>query len=479
MPAPITLPIMPDDVSEDRQQRDLVLMAHEVLSENKRALFAEVPDDYEPMEAFFALTIKDALRYICEHTNRQKVLKAVQHFYDNPSGIVEDVDNDAEDVEEDTSSRKRPRKEKTTMQAQRSLVKRLNEALVQTVASDEDWVEARSSQVVTIEQQRYRDWVKRLPGIGVNAAARFISMGSAVGAMDCMRDWHAIATVWRRQNSYGKKLFQGVAVARTGVANSQLLPGTQGEQRLVRSQTQLATELNDPGVVDELGLTALETETFKERFFDAQKTAVDGIADHLRHRWKMDKLYEEFNRLESEIRRRRTGTGMRGRKYTTMAKEHLFTTTYQDDLGRLPTKDDDPEQWSAFGTYLDWGKRWNVLKQRFGTIGIFGILPRGANNFIEKTLSQARVEQWAAMVKECNADAQAMAYNMEPLFLACMEELEPPVEFAFLEKLDHLVGTRPLALFEELSSDRDDDTVVPELQLAVMHEGVNGHIVEG
>ncbi|KAF2702414.1 hypothetical protein K504DRAFT_509041 [Pleomassaria siparia CBS 279.74] len=107
---------------------------------------------------------------------------------------------------------------------------------------------------------------------------------------------------------------------------------------------------------DEAGLTAFKTESFA-------------------YRWKMDGLYEEFNRLEKEIKRRSEGTRGRGVRYADTAKEHLFASTYRKYLGRVATKGTDRELWLAFGDYLDWGRRWNALKKRFGSVGIFGILP--------------------------------------------------------------------------------------------------------
>ncbi|KAF2702432.1 hypothetical protein K504DRAFT_284073 [Pleomassaria siparia CBS 279.74] len=160
----------------------------------------------------------------------------------------------------------------------------------------------------------------------------------------------------------------------------------------------------------------------------------------MRHRWKMDGLYEEFDCLEKEIKRRSEGTRGRGVRYADTAKEHLFALTYRKYLGCVATKGTDWELWLAFGDYLDWGRRWNALKKRFGSVGIFGILPWSLilNAFVEKTLSQARLSQWADMVVECNLDVMKMAKHIELLFLACMEESEPPPEFAFLENLDGL-----------------------------------------
>jgi len=50
------------------------------------------------------------------------------------------------------------------------------------------------------------------------------------------------------------------------------------------------------------------------------------------------------------------------------------------------------------------------------------------------------------MLAECNKNVTLMAKEMEPLFLACMEESEPPPEFTFLEDLDALQEQNPLQL---------------------------------
>ncbi|KAF2702537.1 hypothetical protein K504DRAFT_245451 [Pleomassaria siparia CBS 279.74] len=109
----------------------------------------------------------------------------------------------------------------------------------------------------------------------------------------------------------------------------------------------------------------------------------------------MDELYKEFNCLEKEIKKQNQGTRGRGVRYSDVAKEHLFSLTYKRYLGRAATKGTDWELWLAFSDYLDWGKRWNVLKKRFRGVGIFRLLPRSLvpNTFVERTLSQARLLQ--------------------------------------------------------------------------------------
>jgi hypothetical protein len=455
MPPTLTLDITPQSVGEDEELTEIVHTLHDTLPISEVAIYSLVQDDSESLEIFLAQNPDRALRWICQQTPRAKLLRLIRHIYkdvarnDNDENSVQDtaLDNIDEPSVQGTK-RKRPPKENTTRVANQVLVNKMNLDLVQTVASTQDWEYAKAPQGLSNEEQKYRNFAKKLPGVGVNAVTQMINKAVAVGTMEVFRDWQAILAVWKRQNHYGKKLFQTVVVplgdpATQGGFILQDSSGVRGGNVVVFSSPHDQQE-------DEAGLTALETETFRYKYFDAQKTRVDGMADDMRHRWKMDELYEEYDRLEKEIKKRNRGTGARGIRYADRAKEHLFGSTYKRDLGRLPTKATDPDLWTAFGDQLDWGKRWNVLKKRFGGVGIFALLPRSLvpNAFVEKTLTQTRLSQWADMVAECNKDVVEMAARIEPLFLACMEESEPPPEFAFLENLDgYPRTTRPFALF--------------------------------
>jgi hypothetical protein len=260
--------------------------------------------------------------------------------------------------------------------------------------------------------------------------------------MEVFRDWQSILGVWKRQHSSGKKLFQRVAIARTARGAPGLVEDQLGTQ-IVLSQRQ------DRWEVDDMGLTVLQREAFKYKCADAQKTRVDSIADEMRQRWKMDSLYEEYEKLEKEMRNRDLGTGARGRRYNTIAKEHLFSIAFESDDGRKPTKESDPDLWVVFGQLLDWGKRWNMMKSCFGSVGIFGLLPKSmtANTWVERQLTQTRVAQWIEMIAECNKDVAAMASRIEPLFLACIEESKLLAKFLFLEQLDYYRAVYPITLF--------------------------------
>ena len=79
---------------------------------------------------------------------------------------------------------------------------------------------------------------------------------------------------------------------------------------------------------------------------------------------------------------------------------------------------------------------------------MFRLLLGSANSFFEKVLSQGQVTCWIEMLDQCNKDIRPLAMHIEPLFLACMEQSEPPVEFSFLEQLDTLQETDVLKHLE-------------------------------
>ncbi|KAF2702500.1 hypothetical protein K504DRAFT_466294 [Pleomassaria siparia CBS 279.74] len=351
------------------------------------------------MQVFFARNPDDALRWICRWASHETVLRVIKELHEELEREADQeraLDQAAISVQVEAAAdggkpkprgvkRKRAPKEKTTRALNKALVDKINLNLAQAAP-------ARLSN----EEQRYRRFATGLSSISA----------SAVGTIDVLRDWQAIFAVWKRQNHYGKKLFQTVAV-----------------EDAPRNMVVLASPSDQEQ--DEVGLTAFKTENFAYKYFDAQKTHVNGIADNMRHRWKMDGLYEEFERLAKEVKRRNQGTGGRGVAYANQAKDHLFTSTYKKYLGRAATKRTDPELWRA-------------------------LIP---NTFVERTLSQARLSQWADMVAECNLDVMIMAKRIELLFLACMEESAPPPEFAFLENLALLPQTtRPFTLFLSLAS---------------------------
>jgi hypothetical protein len=57
--------------------------------------------------------------------------------------------------------------------------------------------------------------------------------------------------------------------------------------------------------------------------------------------------------LEREIRELDNGTGVRGRRYETIAKEYLFRIAYEIDEGYMLIREQDPELWVDFSQLLD------------------------------------------------------------------------------------------------------------------------------
>ena len=439
MAAPKGLRITPLEVSDRPDPRRLLYAVSDALETCELGEYMMALHGTEQAEAFIAHSPEHALQWICERTTKTAVHNVIRQIYDNirtERTRTESERGSREGTPAGGLKRKRSSAQNHTLAANRALVEKMNLELVKTVASSQDWENAKAPAMVTAEEQKYRNFAQKLDGVGVNAVSQMISSAVAVGKMEVFRDWQAILAVWKRQNQYGKKLFETTANSGPD-AQLCLLSQANSQQQPLASQQ-----------ADEAGVTPHDALAFRYRYFDAQKTGVDGIADEMRHRWKMDMFYEEYERLEKVVRLQGRGTGARGRGYNTIAKEHLFALVYGPDLGRPPTKDQDPTLWNTFGQMLDWGKRWNMLKKRIGSVGIFGLLPRSLvqNDFVQKRLTQTRVGQWVDMLAECNSDVARLAKRVEPLFLACMEESQPPPEFAFLEDLDNLDVSRPLAL---------------------------------
>ncbi|KAF2704094.1 hypothetical protein K504DRAFT_463170, partial [Pleomassaria siparia CBS 279.74] len=200
--------------------------------------------------AFFARNPDDALRWICCRASHETILRVIKELHKELKREADQErasDQAAISVQVEAAAdggkpkprgvkRKRALKEKTT--------RALNKALENAKAP------ARLSN----KEQRYRRFATGLSSISVT---------------------QAIFAVWKRQNYYGKKLFQTVAV-----------------EDALRN-------------IDEVGLTAFKTENFAYKYFNAQKTY---------------------------------GTGGRGVAYANQAKDHLFTLTYKKYLGRAAIK---------------------------------------------------------------------------------------------------------------------------------------------
>lgn len=453
-----SLGLEPDDVTEGRLIPLAVRAGHNALDDIPLAVYGLLPDERAPAVAFVAKTPEDALRWLCRRLSKPRIIKAVRHLYDYPDSLqVDDNTNPLElgieegeetgpgaaennRLEEGSRGQKRRRagKEKTSRQVNRDLVKKVNQALVQTVASTQDWEVAKAPDALSNEDLKYRTFATKLPGAGLNTVTSMINKAVSVGTEEALRDWQAILSIWTRQDHYQKQLSEPVAL-RTQLRLEDVHP---------------SQETQDLPDEDFDGITMGESAQFCRLFFEAKKNHVDGIAGEMRHRWKMDLLYEEYDRLWKLMKRRGGGSDGRGRRYDVLAKERLFATVYDNKLGIQPTKDSHPDEWRSFGQFLDWGKRWNMIKKRFDSPGIFALLPRTMvpNAFIEKTLNQTRVSQWIEMLAECNTPVADMAFLIEPLFLACMQEESPPQQFRFLESLPDTLPDSPLALLQAAST---------------------------
>jgi len=316
MSTPITLGIHATRDYDVEKENQVFVDVHTILYPREFGEFAVAVDGARSCEAFIAHSPDDALRWICNKVDKALVMRFIRQTYED----IERFQNSQTQEEredsttrrgpqeggEDTTSGKRKRKRATnnTRALNKAITEKMNMQLAQTIASTQDWEDAKRPAAVSVEEQRYRNFARRLPGVGVNAVTQMISSAVAVGTMEVFRDWHAIITVWKRQRQYGKKLFEQVADATVARPTYQRIEGDDtpiedlGDvipptQRVPESQLVRISQEKDKA-----GLSIRDADMFRYRYFDAQKTRVDGIADDMRHRWKMDRFYEEYERLE-------------------------------------------------------------------------------------------------------------------------------------------------------------------------------------
>ena len=129
-----------------------------------------------------------------------------------------------------------------------------------------------------------------------------------------------------------------------------------------------------------------------------------------------------------------------------MAREQLFASVYTKLDGSPASREDSLSEWKEFGHWLDYGKQWSMLYQKFG-IGIFALLPRGlvTNTYVERTLSITRFTDWIEMIANCNEGVYSMVAAIKQLYIACMTDDVPPATLG-LECLDEaeLQGCDPV-----------------------------------
>jgi hypothetical protein len=439
---PTGLGIAPSDVSETPQRRRFVACVAKELRASILGEYVVLPHGEEPgeerKEVFLAHSPEHALLWICEHATRKAVSQQIRDMYADIRARRDADRGGEEDQETVGRKRKRPAAGNRTLAANKALARKMTLELAKTVASGQDWEDAVAPEALSVETQRFHTFAKKWPGVGVAAASQMISTAVAVGAAEVFRDWQEILAVWKRQHEQGRSLFDRVddddALPHDSlyVLASQSLPeGPPSSQMLLRA-----------------GVTQGEAVRLGRGYFEVQKSSANGLVDEMRTRWRADQFYEDYQILFTRIQAAAEPTGGRGRRYGVVAKELLFQMVYTPRLGRVPTKTEDPSLWSAFGVILDWGKRWNMLKTRVGSVGIFGLLPRSRvqNDFLQTRLTQEHVSHWVDMLVECNSDVTALAKGMEPMFLACMQQDRAPLDFSFIEEMEFGGSSRPLAL---------------------------------
>jgi hypothetical protein len=449
------------DISGQPIFADIIRSIEDASEDLDLAYFGSMQEEDDVVSGFFARDPFSALVWICRNVDRTKLLKNIREIYKMPiAQEASESGNEAVDEEEGnqtnpSSKRKRVARDKSTRQVNRELADKFTLDLVQRVASTQDLDTVKAPETLTVDQQRYRSFAKQhLGGMGLAVVSDLITYAEAVGSYDTMRDWQSIFSVWRRERQEQKELFHEIARAkaqartqRARIEQSQSDP----DRALEVASQQFLPEASTQEMADQKGLTAAQRQSFKYRYADAQKSRVDGLADDMRIRSKLDKLYEEYRALESRIRISDSGTGQRGITYDLVAKDHLFKVAFQSDQGVQVDRKRNADLWTEFTDNLNHAKKWNIIKRGFGTTGIFALFPRqmDANKWLEKKrVTEDHVNAWVRMVQTCNPDAITMAHKMEPLYQALVTDSAPPAEFYFLEHLGEQPVRRPLQLFD-------------------------------
>ena len=430
-------------ISQDQERVGLIRSTCEQVAQST-PLFEFVPDTPEPLQAFIASTPEIALRWICKRVDKKRLLRFVQHEYDTP--VVEVLDTAEEGSSEESpeahvvvpAKRKRVCKERSTRQANKQLRERLDTALVVTVANTQDWASARKKDVTMSEQeQRYKTFAQRFPGAGVEIVAGLINKAAAIGTVECLKDWRSILHAWRAEHRDGKRFLTGVSPQLPTLAEYEDSGSDTGINCYgIRPDNEALSTQMTCSSDNEPSLSYAETTEFKDLFLAARRSQAIGIVGDMRHRWIMAAMYTKYETLETLTRKRAAPSGGRGRGFATVAKEQLFSSVYSRDSRPNATREACAAEWKEFGRWLDYGRRWCMLKDKFG-LGIFGLLPRSviSNSFIERGLTVTRFAQWVEMVATCNTNVREMAKAIAPLYDACITDQAPPARL-LLEDMD-------------------------------------------
>lgn len=436
MPAHL-LGVLPEPLEESNELTALVEQAFARVNP-QAPVFRMLPDTIEPIQAFVAHTPDDAIEWICRHVSKAHLLKIIHQIYDNPRPQDGRSSLEVSDAENSHRPSKRARREPTTKQVNQRLKEQLDYALLETVASTQDVAAAKRTDITFSEEERkYRNFAKQLQKVGVSEVAEMINRAKAVAAASCLQDWKAVLQAWREMHREGKRLFPrtGTTVVALQARGDSFHSVSSAQDTACETQETPATlsQVEQRGHTDTV-LTKKEVEGFRNLLASARRNETADIIGSMRHRWVMSALYAEYERLEDVLSKRAKVTSTRGRGIATVAREQLFRAllqAYHEDYAR----DNYTTRYRSWNRYLDYGKRWWMLRQKFG-IGIFALMPKGGipHAFVERRPIH-RLEDWIQMVATCNENIQETCEAIEPLFLRCMAEEAPP-EQLFLEVVE-------------------------------------------
>lgn len=459
--SPSQLELLPEPLELDSPLATFVQDAFHMVDPDTPA-FSSIRGTREPVQVFIARTPDLALKWICERVSKELMIRLVNDCYNTIQLDNVSDDGDGENTPPTTSrntKRKRRSGQESTTAVSRRLKEKMDFALMES-ASTQDLENAKKDDMTLLsEDLRYRAFVKGLGGIGINEAAEMINRAKAVASFNSILDWCTILETWRDIQNEGKRLFAGdgrklfmldrARVSLVGESDKSSVGGVEDVDmdedtgQLVPSQ-----QAGAPNVADTW--TKKEIAGFRQLFASVRRSETAGILGDMRHRWSLATLYIEYLRLEEILRKRVVLTSTRGRGIATVARDQLFTAVFNHDGVVIP-EDERAARYRNWNRYLEYGKRWSMLKEKFG-VGIFAVLPRGGvpNSFVERRNIQ-RLAEWLDMLAECNDRVKELSVAMEPLLLCCMQEDEPP----------------PRLLLETIDAEGFEDTVSTDLLMPV------------
>lgn len=435
-----------------------------------------------PLQVFLAPTPEVALQWICNQVPQHRLLAYIAAQYPSTSSETGDGEDGAadEDIERypresgtpdarsaaeenptlrvQKSSRKRgPTKETTAKQANKRLKEKLENAMLHEVASTQDWVSAKRKEItVNDEEMRYHRFAQKFQGAGIALVGSMINKAASIGTLECLKEWRTLLSVWRAQHQDGRLLFTGVDSKLPGLTEYE---DSGSDTNIDPYRIRPVQRREDRVAQDPAQLSEQEMDEFAEMFLTARRSRTAGIIGDMRHRWIMAAMYTRYEALVALVRKRQDSTGGRGRGFATVAKERLFQRIYKRPSENSPSPKANPVEWKAFSTELESGRRWCMLKAKFG-LGIFALLPRSviSNNFIERGLTIMRFGQWIEMVATCNTTVAELADAVEGVFVACMMDCAPPKRMLLEDLTDEeLEQFDALTAFSEVECELEEE----------------------